>query len=174
MTEIFICGGMPFMKFLSAALLAVLLVATVAAPKAQAANIIQIADNPTSCGGAVLCSFDGTLGYTGTQAFNLSTINSWFQIDVTTPAVSYFSGQPAEPKGGAGHFLVVNDTGHIVTNLSLTLTDTFTQTTAGNVGSCDHGGGCQTFQIHDGAMHAFSTVTLAGVNCVSDCGTASA
>jgi hypothetical protein len=88
--------------------------------------------------------------------------------------VSYLPGQPPEPNGGAGHFLVINDTGHIATNISLTLTDTFTSSTAGNVGACDTGGGCQNFQIHDGAMHVFSTVTLTGIDCVSGCGTASA
>ena len=92
--------------------------AAVSMPQARAANIITIADNPTSCGGATLCSFDGTLGYTSTQPFNLSTIGSWFQIDVTNPAVSYLPGQPPEPNGGAGNFLVINNTGQIVTSLS--------------------------------------------------------
>jgi len=64
------------------------------------------------------------LGYTGTLPFNLSTINSWFQID--TDGVSHLAGQPVDPNGGAGHFRVINDTGHIVTSLSLTLTDMFT------------------------------------------------
>jgi hypothetical protein len=53
-------------------------------PQAQAANIITFGDNANSCGGSVMCSTNGTTGYlnNGTgQAFDLSTIKSWFQID---------------------------------------------------------------------------------------------
>lgn len=130
-------------------------------------NIIGFADNATSCGGATLCSTNGTTGYSGTEAFNLSTINSWFQIDTT--GTSYLAGQPVEPNGGAGDFLVINDTGAVVTSFSLTLNDTFTA--AGCSGSpvdmCN-------FQIHGGAANYFSNLTLNGPNCVSGCGTDSA
>jgi hypothetical protein len=132
------------------------------------------ADTAGRCGGLSGTRNPAGTSRHGTQAFNLSTIGSWFQIDVTTPAVSHLPGQPPEPNGGAGAFLVINNTGQIVTSLSLTLTDTFTSTTAGNIGSCDTGGGCQNFQIHDGAMHVFNSVTLTGINCVSGCGTDSA
>src|SRR5215831_11486708 len=88
------------MKFASTSVLVMLGVAAVAIPKAHAANIITFDNNATACGGATLCSFNGTLGYTGTLPFNLSTIGSWFQID--TDGVSHLAGQPVEPNGGAG------------------------------------------------------------------------
>ena len=84
------------MKFRSASVLTMLAVAAVAMPQAHAANIITFDNNATACGGATLCSTNGTTGYTGTLPFNLSTIGSWFQIDVT--GVNQLSTQTsAEP-----------------------------------------------------------------------------
>jgi hypothetical protein len=108
------------MKFASGSVLMMLAVAAVAIPKAHAANIITFDDNATACGGSVLCSTNGTTGYTGTLPFNLSTIGSWFQID--TDGVSHLQGQPVEPNAGAGQFRVINDTGAPIINFSLTLT----------------------------------------------------
>jgi hypothetical protein len=93
-------------KFASGFVLMMLAVAAVAIRKAHAANIITFDNNKTHCGGAILRSFNGTLGYTGTQPFNFSTIGSWFQID--TDGVSHLAGQPVKPNGGAGGFLVIN------------------------------------------------------------------
>jgi len=157
-------------------LLGMLLLGALWVPQAHAANIIGFADNANSCGGAVLCSFDGTLGYTGTHPFDLSTINSWFQIDAD--GISHIAGQPVEPNGGAGDFLVVNDTGKVVTSFSLTITDTFTSSTP-SVGPCSGAQsgnpvGCDNFQIHGGAANYFTTFTLTGPGCDTGCGTASA
>jgi len=171
----------------SLAALAIAATTALAIPQAHAANIIGFANNPTGCGGSTLCSTNtgplptGTQGYaqTGPSAsnppFNLSTINSWFQIDTTTPAVSHLPNQPPEPLGGAGNFLVINDTGGIVTSFSLTLTDTFTAASPA-AHSCGPGGSltCENFQIHCGAANFFTTLTLTGPNCVSGCGTDSA
>jgi hypothetical protein len=131
-------------------LAAVAVSAGLAMPQAHAANIITFDNNATGCGGSTLCSFNGTLGYTGTLPFNLSTIGSWFQID--TDNVSHLPGQPVEPNGGAGQFLVKNDTGVTVTNFSITLTDTFTSSTA-SVGFCSGSSGpiCDNFQAGKGA-----------------------
>lgn len=123
------------------------------APQAQAADIITFGDNANSCGGAVMCSTNGTTGYlnNGTgQAFDLSTINSWFQID-KAGTTSYLAGQLVEPDGGAGGFRVVNDTGAAVTTFSLTITDTFTASTP-SVGFCSGSSGplCDNFQAHGG------------------------
>jgi len=118
-------GGL--MKFLSGSMLMMLAVAAVAIPKAHA-NVITFDDNATACGGSVLCSSNGTLGYTGTQPFNLSTIGSWFQID--TDGVSHLAGQPVEPNGSDGQFRVINDTNSAIVNFSLTLT-TFNAATDG-------------------------------------------
>jgi hypothetical protein len=137
---------------------------------ATAANIIGLANNATSCGGSTLCSTNGTTGYSGTNAFDLSTINSWFQID--TNGVSHLAGQPVEPNGGSGDFLVVNDTGAVVTNFSLTLTDTFTASTPSV--TCSGGVCTDNFQIHGGAFGGFTGLSLTGANCVSGCGTDSA
>jgi uncharacterized membrane protein YphA (DoxX/SURF4 family) len=93
-------------KFASGSVLMMLAVAAVAIPKAHAANIITFDNIATACGGATLCSFNGTLGYTGTLPFNLSTIGSWFQID--TDGASHLAGQPVEPNGDAGGFLVIS------------------------------------------------------------------
>jgi hypothetical protein len=92
-------------KFASGPVLMMLAVAAVAIPKAHAVNIITFDNNATG-GGATLCSFSGTLGYTGTLPFNLSTIGSWFQID--TDDVSHLAGQPVKPNGDAGGFLVIH------------------------------------------------------------------
>ena len=93
-----------FQRFLPA----ILLVATASitqVPPSHAANIIGFANNPTSCGGSTLSSVTtgpllvGTQGYatSGVIPFNLSTINSWFQIDLGPNAVSHLPNQPAEP-----------------------------------------------------------------------------
>ena len=133
-----------------------------AIPQAHAGNIISLADNATSCGGSVLCSTNGTTGYNGTQPFDLSTIKNWFQIYAST---SMIAGQPAQSMN-AGDFLVINDTGAIVTSFSLTITDTFTSLTP-SVGACTGAQtgnpvGCDNFQIHGGAANYFSVVTLSG------------
>jgi PEP-CTERM motif len=131
-----------------------------AIPPAHAGNIIGIANDANACGGATLCSTNtgplptGTQGYveTGSTPFDLSTINQWFQIDFD--GISHLPNQPAEPDGGAGGFLVVNDTGAAVTSFPLTLTDTFTKSTA-SVHPCTGAQtgnpvGCDNFQIHGG------------------------
>jgi hypothetical protein len=129
-------------------------VAMLATSQARAANIITFDDNATTCGGAVMCSTNGTTGYltNGTgQAFNLSTIGSWFQIDTT--GINELASQPmAEPNGGAGHFLVVNDTGSIVTSYSLTINDSFWAGTP-SVTYCSGSSGplCDVFQVNKGA-----------------------
>jgi hypothetical protein len=82
---------------------------------ASAANIITFGANANSCGGAVMCSTNGTTGYliNGTgQAFDLSTLPEWFQID--QDGVSYLPGQPVEPDAGAGGFLVVMTLGQLL------------------------------------------------------------
>jgi len=95
---------------------------------AQAGNIITFGDNANQCGGAVMCSTNGTIGYLNNgsgQAFDLSTISQWFQID--KDGVNHLAGQPmAEPDIGAGGYLVVNDTGHSIASFSLTLTVGYT------------------------------------------------
>lgn len=120
-------------------------IAFMAAPRAMAANIVTFDNNANSCGGAVMCSTNGTAGYSGTQAFDLSTIGQWFQIDVT--GTSLIAGQPVEPDGGAGGFLVVNDTGGTVTTFSLTLSNSFTSST----GCTISGSTCNNFQANKGA-----------------------
>jgi len=122
-------------------------------PMSRAANIITFDDNAQSCAGSVMCSTNGTTGYlnNGTGvAFDLSTINSWFQIDPN--GVNLLATQTkAEPDKDAGGFRVVNDTGHIVTSFSLTLVDTFTSSTQ-SVTFCSGKSGplCDNFQIHIG------------------------
>jgi hypothetical protein len=128
--------------------------AALSSSAAQAANIITFDNNPTSCGGSTLCSTNGTPGYTGTNPFDLSTLTSWFQIDTESPPVNHLPGTQTgpEPNGGAGQFLVVNDTGATVTNFSLTLTDTFTSSTP-SVTFCSGSSGprCDNFQAGKGA-----------------------
>ena len=144
-----------------------------------AANIIGLADNPTSCGGATLCSTDGTLGYGGTKPFNLSTINNWFQIDPTIGSTSVFAplpGQTTAQTMGAGNFLVVNDTGSVVTSFSLTLSDNFNAASP-SVTACLGlllGQECDVFQIHGGAANFFSSFNLTGTDCSFGCATSSA
>ncbi|HEX3430213.1 MAG TPA: YncE family protein [Rhizomicrobium sp.] len=128
---------------------------------ANAANTITFGSNNNSCGGAVMCSTDGTHGYTkdgSGQAFNLSTINQWFQIDVN--GASELSGQPAEPDKGVGGFLVLNDTGSAVSSFSLTITDDFTSSTA-SVHTCSgaqKGNICDNFTAHGGSgTYKFNT-----------------
>jgi len=122
-------------------------------PSASAANIITFGDNANACGGAVMCSINGTTGYliNGTgQAFDLSTLPQWLQIDQN--GVSYLPGQPVEPDAGAGGFRVVNDTGAAITSYSITLTDTFTSSTASVVPctGAKTGNPCDNFQAHGG------------------------
>ncbi len=145
---------------------------------ALAQNIIGFADNANACGSATICSTNGTAGYlnNGTgQAFDLSTINSWFQIDVAPNGMSSATNQlpttqtMAEPDGGAGNFLVVNNTGAVVTSFSLTITDNFTSSTPSVVG-CGSSI-CDKFSIHGGAANYFSNLSLSGPDCVSGCGT---
>jgi hypothetical protein len=95
-------------------------------PQARAANIITFDANAKACGGAVICSTNGTTGYfiNGTgEAFDLSTMTQWFQIDPNGPATNELPGSQTtgEPDMGAGGFLVVNNTGAAITSFSLTL-----------------------------------------------------
>ncbi|HEY2445348.1 MAG TPA: PEP-CTERM sorting domain-containing protein [Rhizomicrobium sp.] len=124
-----------------------------AVPQAQAANIITFDDNATACGGSVLCSTNGTTGYNGTQAFDLSTISQWFQI-----------GTAAQPTT-AGQFLVVNNTGSTLTQFSLTITDNFNSGTP-SVHACtglQPGKMCDNFQANKGAAGGTSE-ELSGTN----------
>jgi hypothetical protein len=123
------------------------LAVSLCAPQGHAANIITFDDNANACGGSVMCSTNGTTGYSGTMAFNLSTLSQWFQID--TDGMSHLAGQPVEPLGGAGGFLVVNNTGSIVTSYSITLTDTFTSSTPSV--NCSGGVCVDNFQANKGA-----------------------
>jgi hypothetical protein len=158
----------------------------------QAANIIAFGDNPGSCGGSVICSSTtgplpaGTQGYLingSGVAFDLSTINSWFQIDPS--GTSHLPNQPAEPNGGAGQFLVVNDTGSPVTSFSLTLNTTFTSGTP-SVTTCgpgpQAGNICDNFTAQGGSGYHFNTElsgpdwndctqgTTVGMSCTGDSG----
>jgi hypothetical protein len=174
----------PLIKLLSGPGLVALAMAATGAltvPQAHAANIIGFADNATACGGSTLCSTStgslatGTQGYveTGSTPLDLSTITQWFQIDAS--GTSHLVGQPAEPLGGAGNFLVVNDTGKVVTKFSLTISDSFTASTP-SVTFCSGGSGplCDQFQIHGGAANYFTNLSLTGPDCFSGCGTNSA
>lgn len=139
-----------------------LLTATSSVPQAHAANIISFDDNATACGGAVLCSTNGTTGYSGTLPFDLTTFNNWFQIGTTT---SQIAGQPAQP-ATAGDFLVVNDTGAILTTFSFTITDTFNASTP-SVAFCSGSSGplCDNFQANKGAAGTGTSFeTLSGAN----------
>lgn len=165
--------------FAGFAALVIAAVTALAIPNAQAANIIGFADNATSCGGATLCSTNGTLGYSGTKAFDLSTISQWFQIDPSIGGTTPFGplpGQTVAQTMGAGDFLVVNDTGSLVTSFSLTLTDNFNVATpsAGLCTGAQAGKECINFQIHGGAANFFSKLSLTGANCDTGCGTNSA
>lgn len=109
-----------------------------------------------------MCSTNGTTGYlnNGTGiAFDLSTINSWFQIDPTS--VNQLATQTmAEPDKDAGGFRVWNNTGAAVTSFSLTLTDTFTSSTASV--TCSGPVCIDNFQAHGGNLN-FNT-ELSGAN----------
>ena len=132
-----------------------------------AGNIIKT-DNPGTCGGAVICSTNGTTGYlnNGTgQAFDLSTIDSWFQIDQNGVNELPTTQTMPEPDAGAGAFLVLNDTGQRVTQLTLNLTDTFNASTAGdgNATQCSpNGQPCQNFSAQIGSLAAFNFSQLSG------------
>lgn len=143
----------------------------IASAPASAANVLTFADNAASCGGSVLCSTNGTAGYSGTLPFNISTASQWFQID--TDGTSHLPGQPMEPNGGSGSFLVKNDTGALLNSFSLTLFGTITSTTPSAV-ACGGGNYCVNYQIADGAQHLFNTLTISGPACVTNCGTNSA
>lgn len=108
---------------------AVAVVATVgmSTPSARASNIITFDNNATSCGGSTLCSTNGTTGYSGSQAFDLTTIGQWFQIDVVN-GTSQLVGQVAQTCGSCS-FLVTNNTGSTLTSFSITLADDFTRST---------------------------------------------
>ncbi|HUE65798.1 MAG TPA: PEP-CTERM sorting domain-containing protein [Rhizomicrobium sp.] len=103
--------------------LVVAVAAALTMSQAQAANIITFDNNATSCGGSTLCSTNGTTGYSGTNAFDVTTINQWFQYD-GVDGLSHIAGQVAQDNGAAS-FLVTNNTGSTLTGLSLTLTDIF-------------------------------------------------
>lgn len=122
------------------------LVVLMGAAPSFAANIITFGNGPVACGGAVICSTNGTTGYlnNGTgQAFDLSTISQWFQID--TDGLNHLSSQTmAEPDGGAGGFRVLNDTGSAVTSFSLTINSTYTSST----GCTISGKNCNNFQAN--------------------------
>lgn len=129
------------------------------ASPAQAANIITFGNNSQSCGGAVMCSTDGTTGYLNNgkgEAFDLSTISQWFQIDAN--GQNQLSTQSeAEEDGGAGSYLVYNNTGAAITYFSMTITDDFTKNSA-SVSLCmgaQKGAGvyCDNFQIHGGTYN---------------------
>jgi hypothetical protein len=140
--------------------------------QARAGNIITFDDNANSCGGSVMCSTNGTTGYVinGTgMAFDLSTINSWFQIDVDGTNHLTSTQTSAEPDQGAGGFRVTNDTGSTVTTFSLTLTDTFNSSTAGDQ-TCGSSP-CQQFQAQQGAGAPSGTESLSGSDIFS-CSTA--
>ena len=139
-------------------------------------NIITIANNANACGGATICSTNGTTGYlnNGTgQAFNLSTINLWFQID-TTGTNALASQTTAEPDGGSGSFLVTNNTGAVVSSLSLTLMTGFNALTP-SVVACtglQTGQLCDNFQDNPGATNYFTNTSFSGPNIDSCAGSA--
>jgi hypothetical protein len=133
-----------------------------------AQNIITFGANPNTCGGAVICSTNGTTGYliNGTgEAFDLSTINSWFQIDTNGVNQLTSTQTEAEPDMGAGGFRVVNNTGSAVTSFSLTLTDTFTSSTS-SVTNCGGSSGpmCDKFTAHGGSGTYSVNTELSGVD----------
>jgi len=156
-------------------LLVVALGVGLATPCARAANIITFDNNATACGGAVICSTNGTQGYLNNgsgQAFDLSTLPSWFQIDVTGVNLLPTTQTMAEPNGGAGTFRVVNDTGRTVTSYSLTLKDSFGSGTP-SVTYCSGSSGplCDDFQINKGAgAPSGASETLSGPNLFSCAG----
>jgi hypothetical protein len=138
------------------------------ASSVHAANIITFDDNANACGGAVMCSTNGTVGYLingSGQAFDLSTINSWFQIDTT--GVNELATQTmAEPNGGAGAFRVVNNTGSWVTSFSLTVSDSFWSGTP-SVAFCSGNSGplCDVFQASKGSgAPGSASETLSGLD----------
>lgn len=120
------------------------IIALVAASASLGANIITFGGGPNKCGGAVICSSNGTLGYLNNGSgnpFDLTTISSWFQIDLN--GTNQLSTQTmAEPDKGAGGFLVLNDTGKAVTNFSLTIDSTYTSSTGCKI----TGKNCNEFQ----------------------------
>lgn len=157
-------------KFLSSrfGLCALTIVAAtvLAIPQAHAANIITFNNNATSCGGSVLCSTNGTTGYTGTEAFDLSTIDQWFQIDASGSTTNYLPGTQTtnNPNSSSGQFLVENNTGATVASFSLTIIDTFNSSTP-SAGFCSGSSGplCVNFAAGKGAASSGSAgETLSG------------
>lgn len=163
---------------------AITFVTASAVPQAQAADIITFDENFQSCA-SVMCSTNGTTGYSGSVAFDLSTISSWFQIDADGVNHLTSTQTVAEPDNGAGAFLVKNDTGSPVTSFSVTLTDTFDSSTP-SVSACTgretgNSVGCDQFQANKGAaapngateslsgpdIDSCSTATLVGTTCNS-------
>lgn len=134
----------------------------------QAGNIITFGANSNKCGGAVVCSYDGTTGYLNNgmgQPFNLSTIKQWFQIDVG--GLNMLANQTVpEPDKGAGSFLVTNDTGSAITSFTLNLNDDFTAKTA-SVHPCtgaQKGNICDNFTAHGGSGNFTYDTELSGAN----------
>lgn len=146
------------------------LFAIIPSASARAANSISVGDVPTPCGGATMCSTNGTTGYlidgTG-QPFNISTDSEWVQID--TDGISHLAGQPVEPDGANGTFLVLNDVPGTINSFSLALYNEITSTTPSAV-PCGGGSYCVNFQI-DSPLGLFSTPFIVGPGCVSGCGT---
>ncbi len=162
----------------------------VAAFHASGANIITFGDNANRCGGAVMCSTNGTSGYliNGTgQAFDLSTFSNWFQIDPGGTNMLTATQTEAEPNGGAGSFLVMNDTGSLVTTFSIVISDSFTASTP-SVTFCAGSPGplCDNFQANKGALtgtseslsgpnfYSCTNGTQVGQTCTSNAGQAAA
>jgi hypothetical protein len=153
------------------------LAAWLATPQARAANIITFDNNATSCGGSTLCSTNGTTGYNGTKAFDLSTITQWFQYD-GVDSVSHLAGQPAQTNGAAS-FLAENDTGITVTGLSLTLDDLFNSTANPPVNfqaAKGAGGGGSAFEALSGPdfVNCTNGSAHSGYPCYSTAGQAAA
>jgi hypothetical protein len=136
--------------------LGMVLLGALSTPQAHAANIITFGDNANACGSSVMCSTNGTTGYLNNgagEAFDLSTLKSWFQIDTTGTNLLPGSQTEAEPDGGAGGYLVVNNTGALVTTFSITIADDFTSSTP-SVTFCSGSSGplCDNFQANKGAL----------------------
>ncbi|MGD0864989.1 MAG: hypothetical protein ABSA49_05480 [Rhizomicrobium sp.] len=141
------------MKYFTIGFLAALAVNAFGICDAQAANSIAFGPANKSCGGAVLCSKDGTKGYLNNgqgQAFKASAIAKWFQVDLD--GKSHLKGQSAEPVGASGRFLVVNDTGRPISLFALPLGTDFNSKTP-EVHSCSGakaGKLCSPFTADDG------------------------
>ena len=144
---------------------ALLFSAWAAMPQAWAGgDIITFGDASNSCGPSNLCSTTtgtlglGTQGYstsgTSADAFDLSTITQWFQIDAST---STLTNQPANPASSGG-FEVVNNTGEVVTSFSITLSVAFTSSNA-SAGACklDSSMTCESFTDQGGSDSSYES-----------------